>query len=476
MIEAISRKILDISLALSSEKDDETLLELILTSAMDIAGCDAGTLYIKRDDKLYFKIMITQSMGGRLDSDNLPPVELTRQNICAKALLDNTLINISNVQDNDYSGHEGAKRYDAMTGYVTRSMLVVPMIDKENHEIGVVQLINAMNSDGEAVPFSEEQEVYISALSSLAATCLVKMGQALEIKGLLNSLVRALSTAIYKRTPYNVNHTRNMVQYTEKFLSWLDTHRPELAFSEDDKKQFIMSVWLHDVGKLTVPIEVMNKSSRLGDALERVLTRLDIIELTAKLDEAKNGIPFEQMAQKLERAREIIIEANTVGRMNDDILDEIEEIAQRTYIDLQGRTRNWLTSSELTSLSITTGTLTMEERYVMQSHVVMTESILGQVSFGSNYMMVKKWASEHHELLDGSGYPKQLKGDELCKETRILTIIDIFDGLAAKDRPYKPMIKLEKALVILRSMAHEGKLDSHLLETFIESKAWEGIL
>ncbi len=467
---------LNVSLALSSEKDDETLLELILTSAMDIAGCDAGTLYIKQNNKLYFKTMITHSMGGRQSAENLPPVEIDSRNICARALLQKSIINVPNVQADDYKGHEGPKKYDAMTGYNTVSMLVVPMIDKENHEIGVVQLINAKDENGEITPFSTDHEIYISALSSLAATGLVKMEQAQEIKGLLNSLVRALSTAIYERTPYNVHHTINMTKYAERFLKWLDENEPSLAFSEDNKRQFIMSVWLHDVGKLTVPIEVMNKSSRLGDAMERVLTRLEIVELTARLEEAKNGIPFQPIAGQLEHARDMITRANTVGRMTDDLLDEIKVISNFTYTDRHGDTCRWLSEDEFTSLCILTGTLTAEERGIMQSHVVMTENILGQVSFGSGYDMVKKWASEHHELLDGSGYPKGLKGDELCTETRILTIIDIFDGLAAKDRPYKPHIELERALAILRSMAEEGKLDKKLLELFINSRAWDGIL
>ncbi len=272
-MESVSKKILDVSIALTNEKDDEALLELILTEAMDITSCDAGTLYIKQDNQLFFRVMITKSLGGLMDTVTLPPVDIADGNICAMSLLRKRIINVSNVEGNDTIESAGPKKYDAMTGYKTISMLVVPMIDKENHEIGVLQLINALDKNNNIVSFSKDHEIYISALSSLAASSLVKMNQANEISGLLDSLVRALSTAIYQRTPYNVTHTQNMVRYTIRFIEWINNNYQELSFSEDDEKQFLMSVWLHDVGKLIVPLDVMNKSTRLGIELEKVITR-----------------------------------------------------------------------------------------------------------------------------------------------------------------------------------------------------------
>ncbi len=473
MIDVISKKILDVSLALSAEKDDEVLLELILNAAMDITSCDAGTLYIKKDNLLHFKIMITKSMGGRLSPSGLPPVEITPQNLCAKSLLEHKIINISDANKGRSEVNTGSKKYDAITGYRTVSMLVVPMVDKENNQIGVLQLINALDKDQKIVPFSVDQEIYVSALTSLAASSLVKMEQAQEISGLLDSLVKVMSTAIYERTPYNVTHTQNMVLYAQRFIDWLNTHHPHLGFTPDDKKQFIMSVWLHDVGKLTVPLEVMNKDSRLGDALERIATRFEIIELTARLNELTNGVPFAPIKEKLIYASQLIENANEIGRLPDGIAQQIKEIAKLTYVDSNGEVQNWLTPEETTSLCIPTGTLTQKEREIMQSHVVMTERILKQISFGSKYIMVAKWAGEHHEFLNGTGYPHKLKGDELCKETRILTILDVFDGLSAKDRPYKPAMKVEKVLSIMNNMVEEGKIDGTILDLFVQSKVWE---
>ncbi len=473
-MESISKKILNVSLALSNEKNDEKLLELILTVAMDITSCDAGTLYIKEDDHLVFRVMITKSMGGRIEPKNLPPVDISHDKLCAKSLLLQKIINIPNVNEYNADKLEGHKKYDSITGYQTISTLVVPMTDKDNNQIGVLQLINSLDENKKIVPFSYDHEFYVSALASLATTSLVKMAQAKEINGLLDSLVRALSTAIYQRTPYNVTHTQNMVVYAEKFLSWLDENRPDIALSADDKKQFIMSVWLHDVGKLIVPLEVMNKETRLGTSLERVLNRFEIIELTAKLNEYENNVPYEPVKQQLDTARQLVIKANSIDYVNKNLLESIKKVAELSYIDSKGNVSYWLTEKEVTSLSVITGTLTFAEREIMQQHVVMTEKILQQVSFGTKYNQVAKWASEHHEFINGTGYPKKISGEELCKETRMLTILDVFDGISAKDRPYRTKISTEKAFEIMGYMVDDGKLDGELFKLFKQSKSWEG--
>ncbi len=474
-MESISKKILDVSLALSNEKDDEILLEHILMSAMEITSCDAGTLYIKDNDRLYFRVMINNSMGGRIDSSDLPPVEISHDNLCTKSIIEQKIFNISDVREYNTIGVSGSKKYDSITGYQTVSTLVVPMTDKENHQIGVLQLINALDDNSDIIPFSNDHEIYISALASLATSGLVKMNQAKDISGLLDSLVRALSTAIYQRTPYNVTHTKNMVVYAERFLDWLDENRNDLAFSKDDRHQFLMSVWLHDVGKLIVPLEVMNKEKRLSAYnLERIHKRFEIIELNARLAEYRDGTAFEPVAEMLNHAYKVIDEVNNIEFLDKNLIESIKNIAKLTYIDIKGNTKPWLTEDEVTSLCIVSGTLTWSEREIMQSHVIMTEKILNQVSFGGKHNKVAKWASEHHEFVNGTGYPKKLKGDELCKETRLLTIIDVFDGISAVDRPYKKKISIEKALQILGSMVDEGKLDGELFKLFVESKAWEG--
>ncbi len=473
MENALLKQILDVSIALSAEKNPDILLEMIVNVAMDITNCDAGTLYINEDESLRFKIMITRSMGGRIETENLPPVKMSKSNVCACSLIEDKIINLPDVYKSSVYDFSGPKKYDMLTGYKTSSMLVIPMSNNKGEMIGVIQLINAMSNEGEIIPFDPSFEVIISALTSQAAISLTNANQQLEIENLLLSLVRVLSTAIYEQTPYNVTHTQNMTKYADKFIDWLTERYEKYKFSFEQKRQLIMSVWLHDVGKLTVPLNVMNKADRLSYDLEKIMTRFDIIELLAKLSEARGEGECTAVKNKLEQAKELIYKVNTIPFLTDELEDEIKKIAGFTYVDQNGNEKNWLNEREVTALCIKKGTLTAEERKIMETHVVMTSRILSQVSFGKGYSEVAKWASQHHEFLNGTGYPLGLNSEDLCIETRIITILDVFDGLFAKDRPYKKPIPVEKVFEILQSMVEEGKIDGEILALFMESKVWE---
>jgi HD-GYP domain-containing protein (c-di-GMP phosphodiesterase class II) len=99
--------------------------------------------------------------------------------------------------------------------------------------------------------------------------------------------------------------------------------------------------------------------------------------------------------------------------------------------------------------------------------------MLERIRFSKEYSHVTQWASNHHELVNGSGYPQHLAGRDLSFQERLLTILDIFDALTASDRPYRKAIPREKAFEILRSMVKEGKLDGEILELYLQSNAWE---
>ncbi len=473
MKSSILRNILDVSIALCAEKNPDTLLNLILNVAMNITNCDAGTLYIKNDNNLLFKVMITRSMGKEVQNADLPPVKITKRNVCSCSMIENKTIYIDDVYASNEYDFIGPQKYDALTGYKTSSMLVIPMTDNKGEKIGVIQLINALSEDGDIIPFSKEFEEYILALSSQAAISLTNTNQALEIENLLISLVRTLSTAIYERTPYNVTHTQNMSLYADKFIDWLSVHHPKLAFTPENKSQFLMAVMLHDVGKLTVPLEVMNKETRLSSALDKVLTRFQIIDLTARLAKAEGRGDYLSVKKKLDYAQQIIFEANTISFLNDELENEVKKIAKNTYTDVNGVTHNWLLNSELAALCIKKGTLTASERTIMETHVETTSRILDEIAFTSKYSMVTKWAQNHHEFLDGSGYPNRLTAVDLGFEERLLTIIDVFDGLSAKDRPYKSTIPTDKVFEILGSMVEENKIDGEILELFKQSRVWE---
>ncbi len=470
-------KLIAASVSLSTEKDSNVLLQDILTAAMDITSCDAGTLYIKNNNTLDFKIMITKSMnnykGGKFSEIQMPSVSMKPTNVCAKSLIDRKLINIKDLSKNSEFDFIGPKKYDSMTGYKTKSMLVIPMEDNTGEQIGVLQLMNALNENGEVIAFDKKYEVYISALASLAAASIVNLNHKDEMRELLESLVGALSTAIYIRTPYNVTHTQNMVKYGEKFIEKLNELNLEWNFDEQKKREFLMSIWLHDVGKLTIPLEIMNKETRLGEALERVETRFEIISLLAKLNEAKTGQSAATTLENIKHAKKIIHSANFAGFLGEELENEIMLISSYKYTDCNKEIKPWLNEDEIDSLLIKKGTLTFSEREVMESHVLMTEKILNNVKFSTEYQNVPKWASQHHEFINKMGYPNKLEKVQLDKEARLLTIIDVFDGLSATDRPYKKAIPLDRVILILKDMEEEGKLDSEILDLFLTIKPWE---
>jgi len=474
------KQFLDIGVALSAERDRDALLTFILDTAIDMTNCDGGTLYLLEEDGLHFCRMVTLSLGIRQGGHDapitMPPVPLKPSHVCARAVLENRLINVDDVRTNSDFDFSGPRRYDEMTGYCTRSMLVIPLANDEGELIGVLQLLNAKDDKGETIPFDGELEPLVAAVASQAAISLTNMQYSEQIQKLMDSLVGALSTAIDRRTPYNANHARNMARYGERFLDWLDSTGHPWRFDTQRRRNFLLSVWLHDVGKMIVPLSVMDKETRLGGAEKDIRHRFSTIGLLSRIAMLEGKITPEQSEKErkdIAAALDEIEKVNRVGYLTDEELEKVNELAARTYIDEEGEVRPWLTEEEVTSLSVRKGSLTAKEREVMESHVVMTTRILEQVSFPKAYSQIPVWAGSHHELLNGRGYPGRVSGDAIPREVRLLTILDVFDALTARDRPYKPGMPIEKALSILGSMVEEGSLDGEILALFRESKAWE---
>ena len=474
------KRFLNMCISLTAERDREALLSNILDTAMDLAACDAGTLYLLEEDGLRFCRMVTRSQGvrqgGHADPITLPPVPLEEQYVCAWAALHRAPINVADVHTDKRFDFTGSIRYDELTGYRTKSMLVVPMSDDKGELIGVMQLLNALDSAGEIISFDRDIELLIGAVASQAAICITNMQYNQQINSLLDSLIRALSTAIDERSSYNANHTKNMVRYGEAFLDWLEQTGSTWRFDADKRRAFLMSVWLHDVGKLVVPLEVMDKPDRLGPALKDVRERFRVIALLDRIAALEGRIDSREKALRdaeREDALAFVERINKAGFLPDDDLARVEALAAKTYKDETGTETPWLTDAERVSLSIRKGTLTAAERSVMESHVTATGKILGQVTFPKVYASTPRWASAHHELLNGRGYPDHLVSEQIPKEVRLLTILDVFDALTARDRPYKPAMPLAKALAILHSMVEEGSVDGEILALFENSKAWE---
>ncbi len=488
MTQEAMKKVLQAGVMLSSERNLNLLLDKILASIMELANCDAGTLYLLDGAALRFKIMHTNSLGTHSGGDgqdpDLPPVPLRRENVCAYSFLESRTVRIENVYDCEEYDFSGPIHYDAITGYHTQSMLVVPMRNRGGEKLGVIQLINALDEGGNIQAFSEDMILALESVASQAAVAIQNVRYMKEIRELFQSFVRVMSTAIDERSPYNANHSRRMAQMCGHFLKFLNRRAREREetppFSTQHMEELIMSAWLHDIGKVTTPLEVMDKSERLSELQkEKIRHRMETIRLLAKIRYLEGSIgndDYAALERETETAEEKLLQVSRAGFLSDDRLAWLEEIRQRSYTDGNGLRHPWLADDEYAMLSIRKGTLSEDERKVIESHVVVTDKLLSQITFSAELADVRRWAASHHELLDGSGYPAHLSGDAIPSEVRILTILDIFDALVADDRPYKPGMSVQKALSILDTMANkEGKLDPELTALFAESRCWEAL-
>ena len=331
--------------------------------------------------------------------------------------------------------------------------LVVSFLKSEEEDTGIIVVINDIT---ELVELNKSNEELTNRLIRF-----------------VDQFVQLMITAIEKRSPYNANHTRNMVGYATKYLNTLE-EAGKLG-NPENRTPFLASVWLHDIGKLIIPLEIMDKPTRLGDSEKDVYYRIEMAILCERIRMLENPEETEdalEMIAKLEDASELILRVNKLGFLDDETYQKVIDVSKLKCLDSTGRKIPILDDYELESLCVRRGTLTDAERKVIQSHASYTRELLSQMEFDGIYENVPKWASQHHEYLDGTGYPDGIKAEDISWEVRILTIIDVYDALTADDRPYKPPVPPEKAFAILRSMADEGKIDKDILEEFIESNAW----
>lgn len=475
------REIVDIGIALTTEKNKNRLLEMILHKAMKISNCDAGTLYLYTEEGLEFKIMKTLSQqvskGENGEKIDLPVVPFKEENVCAYSAIHNELINIDDVYCSEHFDFSGPKRYDSVTGYRTQSMIVIPMADAEGELVGVLQLMNAMDKNGEVIPFTSEAEFVLRSMSSQAAVCVSNMKYIEEIKTQLNSFVSAFATAVDERTPYNGTHTRKVAMYAVILADYInrmyEQGKCEEYFDDNRKEQLYLAAALHDIGKMIVPLSVMNKATRLDGDLIKIEERFKLLRAYYEIDFLKGKISkeiFEEKNDYLKESLKFIAEIDSAGFIPDEKIKKVAEIADNVYEDEEGNRLAYLTKIEKECLSIPRGTLTPAEREIMESHVVMTHKILNKVHFSKNYSKVNLFASTHHEALNGSGYPNHLTAEELEMESRILAVVDVFDALTCADRPYKKPMPKEKAYAILHNMANkEGKLDDRLVSWLEEA-------
>jgi len=498
------KKMSDIGRALSGVQDLNTLLEMIVDQARNFTNADAGTLYIVENNTLRFQIVQNDSlkirMGGKSgETIPFPPVELKETNVSAFVALKGISVNIPDVYDTDLFDFTGPKKFDQSTGYRSKSMLVVPLRNHENDVIGVLQLLNATNPiSNEVIAFSQDYENLSESLASQAAVSITNAKLIANMTELFEAFVKVMATAIDEKSPVTGGHIRRVADLTLTMAEVIhdidEGHFKDKTFSPDQMYELRIAAYMHDIGKVTSPVEIVEKAKKLQtifDRIQYVRLRMAYISQKIKLEgqEAKikilqNGSSPEKLnsieKETLEKLMEIeeiqrfINKCNEPGEfLDDEILVRLKEVSEKTYIDDAGEQQPFLTADELVNLSIRRGSITEKERQKMQGHAAVTLKMLKQIPFTKKLKNIPDFAGAHHEFLNGKGYPLGLKGDEISFEGRLMAVTDIAEALTASDRPYKKAMPLETVYRILRSMVEGGELDPNLVELFIEKEVYK---
>ncbi len=497
----------DIGASLSNERNLKLLLEKILLAAKLITRADGGTLYLLSEDgqRLHFEIVRTDSLGiafggssGQPTSGKFPDLPLYKPDggpndslVAAYAALTGKTVNIADAYVAEGFDFSGTRKFDAGTGYRSQSFLTVPMRNHENEIIGVLQLINALSQSGRVVPFSPADQRLAESLASQAAIALTNRQLVHQLETLFESFIKLINLAIDEKSPYTGGHCQRVPELTMMFAEAVNatTEGPLADFTLTDKDRYELRIaaLMHDCGKVTTPVHVVDKATKLQTIFDRIHlldTRFEVLKRDAEVrkwraiaegqgrSEAEDG--YLAFCRQCDVDRDFLRQANMgAERMRDEDIARIKQMASLyRWQNVIGEEVSFLTENELENLTIRAGTLTQTERETINHHIVATIKMLEQLPWPKHLKHVTEYAGGHHERMDGKGYPKGLKREEMSWQARIMGISDIFEALTAKDRPYKEGMKLSQALSILENFKNNGHIDPDLHAIFLKSDVY----
>ncbi len=509
----------EIGAALSLEKNLNALLEKILLAVKTITRADGGTLYLVEgegsDQVLRFEIMRTASLNvamGGTTGNPIPfyPVHLFRNGdpntsmVAAFAALTGQTVNIADAYTEEGFDFSGTRAFDQKTGYRSKSFLTVPMKNHEGEIIGVLQLINCQDpATGEIAPFSPSDQRLCESLASQAAIALTNRALINQLENLFESFINMINEAIDEKSPYTGGHCQRVPQLTMMLAEAVndtgDGPLAEFKMTEKDRYELRIAGLLHDCGKITTPVHVVDKATKLETIFDRVNlvdTRFELLKrdaeidaLTKKLDLARSagldeitrrGRTYEideelrETLRQVEEDRKFLRRCNIGAEsMSKEEQDRVHQIGlSYKWRDPGGNTANFLTDDELKNLTISRGTLTQEEREIINHHIVSTIKMLEALPWPKHLRNVPEYAGGHHERMDGKGYPRGLTRDQMSVQARVMGIADIFEALTAKDRPYKKGKTLSESLHILGKFKLNGHIDPDLFDVFIRRRVY----
>src|SRR3954471_6224943 len=498
-----------IGASLSAERDINRLLESILTAAKTITRADGGTLYrVTEERTLRFEIVRTSSLKyylGGTTGNPVPfyPIQLHKDGkpnhsmVAAHAALTGKTVNIPDAYTAEGFDFSGTRAFDAKTGYRSQSFLTVPMRNHDHEIIGVLQLINAHDpSSGEVVAFSPSDQRLAESLASQAAVALTNRMLIMQLEQLFESFINLMNSAIDEKSPYTGGHCQRVPVLTMLLADAVNDTREgplrDFTMSEKDRYELKIAGLLHDCGKVTTPVHIVDKATKLETIFDRVHlidTRFEVLKRDVEIEVLKSKFLLLEQGKRMEasdqekRLRDRLraldddrrfLHQSNIGseRMSDDDVARVKRIAAYRWRDTAGHEADFLTADEVKNLTVRAGTLTDDERKIINHHIVATIKMLEALPWPKHLTKVPEYAGGHHERMDGKGYPKGLTREQMSVQARCMGIADIFEALTAKDRPYKKGKTLSESLEILGRMKLGQHIDPDLFDVFVRNKVY----
>lgn len=507
----------EVGAALSQEKNLDGLLEKILLAAKTITQADGGTLYLRTEDqRLSFAIMRTDSLGialGGTTGNPIPfyPIHLknkdgqpNHQMVAAYAALTGKTVNVGDAYSEAGFDFSGTRNFDKKSGYRSKSFLTVPMRNHEGEIIGVLQLINRMEGQsGEIVVFSEADQRLAESLASQAAIAITNRQLINQLEMLFESFIQLINSAIDEKSPYTGGHCQRVPELTMMLAEAVnDTGEGPLAgftMNEADRYELRIAGLLHDCGKITTPVHVVDKATKLEKIFDRISlidTRMEVLKRDAHIEALEQKLAImsdpllddkirKERSSKIDQALrerikkygndlEFLRHCNIGGEaMSSELQQRVQAIGTRNHWrDPSGNLVNFLTNDEMENLNIARGTLTGAEREIINHHIVATIKMLEALPWPRHLKKVPEYAGGHHERMDGKGYPRRLTRGQMSVQARVMGIADIFEALTARDRPYKRGKTLSESLAILGQFKNNSHIDPDLFDVFIRKKVY----
>lgn len=499
-----------IGVALSAQKDQSKLLEMILNSARELTHADAGTLYMvePNNDSLRFVMVQNDQLNIHLggsgqpvgDSFSLIPLHLpdgspNERMIVAWSVLNKKTARIKDAYHEKGFDFSGTRAFDEKTGYRSKSFLTIPLLNHEGEVIAALQLLNKIDSAGTTVEFDEEDQGIAESLASQAAVALTNRRLIDELRTLFDSFTQVIASAIDSKSAHTGAHCRRVPDVTLMLAEAANgINFPGLegfSMTDEDRYELKTAAWLHDCGKVVTPHHIMEKSTKLETLVDRIhfiadrfeiLRRdLEIAKLKETLAAAKQGKQldesrltfYNQLETQLKDDLAFLQLANTGGEfMADEHLARVANLSKQGWIDANGQRKALLSDDEVANLCIRRGTLNQDERKIMEGHMVHTLAMLEQLPFPRHLQRVPEYAGGHHERMDGKGYPRGLTREQMSIPARIMGIADVFEALTAHERPYKKPMPLSQALTIMGRMVEDKHLDGDIYTLFVYKKVY----